>query len=104
MFFPTNPDLADILGRTDFDVANFYRFFFYFESPPLVSTLPQALFFSEERAPYFWKPLTCGYAAAGAFFPPEKKAPYFWKPLTCGYVAAGAFFLQKNGPHISGSP
>ena len=23
-FFPTNPDLADILGRTDFDLENFY--------------------------------------------------------------------------------
>ena len=23
-FFPTNPDLADILGRTDFDFENFY--------------------------------------------------------------------------------
>ena len=22
--FPTNPDLADILGRTDFDFDNFY--------------------------------------------------------------------------------
>ena len=24
VFFPTNPDLADILGRTDFDFENFY--------------------------------------------------------------------------------
>ena len=23
-YFPTNPDLADILGRTDFDFENFY--------------------------------------------------------------------------------
>ena len=23
-FFPTNPDLADILGKTDFDFENFY--------------------------------------------------------------------------------
>ena len=27
-FFPTNPDLADILGRTDFNVENFYVFDF----------------------------------------------------------------------------
>ena len=27
-FFPTNPDLADILGRTDFDFENFYFFDF----------------------------------------------------------------------------
>ena len=28
-FFPTNPDLADILGRTDFDFENFYFLFFW---------------------------------------------------------------------------
>ena len=33
-----------------------------------------------------------------------KCPPYIWKPLICGYVAAGAFFFQKNGPHISVSP
>ena len=27
-FFPTNPDLADILGRTDLDFENFYLFDF----------------------------------------------------------------------------
>ena len=27
-FFLTNPDLADILGRTDFDFENFYFLFF----------------------------------------------------------------------------
>ena len=27
-FFPTNPDLADILGRTDFDFENFYFLIF----------------------------------------------------------------------------
>ena len=27
--FPTNPDLADILGRTDFDFENFYFFLFF---------------------------------------------------------------------------
>ena len=61
-------------------------------------------FFHKKRSPYFWKPLACGYVAAGAFFSPEKRVPYFWKPLACGYVAAGAFFSQKTGPHISGSP
>ena len=30
-FFPTNPDLADILGRTDLSFENFY--FFYFWDP-----------------------------------------------------------------------
>ena len=32
------------------------------------------------------------------------RGPNFWKPLTCGYVAAGAFFSRKKGPHISASP
>ena len=27
VFFPANPDLADILGDTDFDFENFYYFF-----------------------------------------------------------------------------
>ena len=30
-FFPTNPDLANILGKTDLNVENFY--FFYFLDP-----------------------------------------------------------------------
>ena len=28
-FFPTNPDLADILGRTDLDFENFHFFDFW---------------------------------------------------------------------------
>ena len=28
VFFPTNPDLANILGRTDFDFDNFHWFDF----------------------------------------------------------------------------
>ena len=28
-FFPTNPDLADILGRTDLDFENFYFLYFF---------------------------------------------------------------------------
>ena len=28
-FFPTNPDLADILGGTDLDFENFYFFVFF---------------------------------------------------------------------------
>ena len=77
--------------------------------------------------PNCWKPLTCGYVAAGVFVfqknaPPHIfgspqlvgtlpqafsfriMAPHFWKPLTCGYVAAGAFVFQKNGAHVFGSP
>ena len=29
-FFPTNPDLANILGDTDFDFENFHFFIFWF--------------------------------------------------------------------------
>ena len=32
------------------------------------------------------------------------RGPNFWKPLTCGYVAAGAFFSRKMDPHIFGAP
>ena len=46
-FFPTNPDLPDVLGRTDLDFENFYFFdFFGFQIPrfpgPQKSCLGQA--------------------------------------------------------------
>ena len=41
-FFPTNPDLADILGRTDFDFENFY--FLDFLDPK----------FPDFQVPKFW--------------------------------------------------
>ena len=56
-------------------------------SPERLTTLPQALFLFRKIAPI------CLEAP-----------PYFWKPLTADYVAAGAFFFQKNGPHLFGSP
>ena len=34
-FFPTNPDLADILGRTDLEFENFH-FFFNFVDPKVL--------------------------------------------------------------------
>ena len=70
--------------------------------PPVPPCIPRG---SASRAlrfflvPRSWKPLTCGYVAAGAFFS-EKWPPYFWKPLTCGYVAAGAFFFRKWAPYF----
>ena len=36
-FFPTNPDLADILGRTDLNFDNFYVFSFF---GPQISGFP----------------------------------------------------------------
>ena len=44
-------------------------------SPSRLTTLPQAFFFSEKWPPYFWKPLTADYVAAGAFFSSDKMAP-----------------------------
>ena len=43
-FFPTNPDLADILGRTD---LNFENFFFDFLDPKFLD-------FQVPRSPNFW--------------------------------------------------
>ena len=44
-FFPTNPDLADILGRTDLDFENLY-FFDILD--------PKVLDFQVPRSPNFW--------------------------------------------------
>ena len=63
----------------------------------------QIWFFLEKWPPYFWKPLTCRYVAAGASFFSRKVAPRFLKPWTCGYVAAGAFFSQNLGTKIFGT-
>ena len=46
LFFPTNPDLANILGRTDFDFENFYFWdLFGFQIPrfpgPQISRSPE---------------------------------------------------------------
>ena len=45
IFVPTNPDLADILGRTDLDFENFY--FFHFLDPKFLD-------FQVPRSPNFW--------------------------------------------------
>ena len=41
-FFPTNPDLADILGRTDLDFENF-DFFYFLDSKFLDFQVPRYL-------------------------------------------------------------
>ena len=40
VLFPTNPDLADILGRTDFDFENFYFLFVFWISNFQISRFP----------------------------------------------------------------
>ena len=108
-FFPTKSDLADILGRTDFDFSDLLEAHNFW-------VRCRKRFFSEELHPYFWKPLTCGYIAAGVFFAQtngsifleapnlwvrcrrrffsQKNAPSFWKPLTWG----GLIFFFVVGP------
>ena len=53
-FFPTNPDLADILGRKDFDFENFY-FFDFFGIPN----------YQISRSPEIWPGPGLGRAWAG---------------------------------------
>ena len=43
---------------------------------------------------FFWQMFGPSMALVGVRVV-GKWPPYFWKPLTCGYIAAGAFFLQK---------
>ena len=80
--------------------------FFHWNFWPVISQAVRKSCFSAwiPRGPNFWKPLTSGSVAAGAFFLQGKWAPYFWKRWTCGYVAAGALFCAGKKNHISGSP
>ena len=63
----------------------------FLEAPNLWVRCRRRFIFHKKKAPYFWKPLTCGYVAQGVSLPKKKRAPDFWKPLTCGYVAQGCF-------------
>ena len=55
-------------------------------------------FFFHKKGPIFLEALNLWVRCRRRLFFPEKWPPYFWKPLTCGYVAAGAFFFHKKGP------
>ena len=113
VLFPANKNLADILGRTDFDFEIFYFLLF------LDSKFPD---FQVSRFPDFRKigPYSLGDHFSESCLPRKmvqngigeifwgqtfKNTPYFnlrvpdfWKPWTCGYVAAGAFFFRKMAP------
>ena len=55
--------------------------------------------------PYFWKPLTCGYVAAGAFFLYRKMVTIFLEAPNLWVRCRKRFFSPpKKRPHISGSP
>ena len=60
-FFPTNPDLADILGRTDFDFENFH--FLDFLDPKFPDFQVPDFQISRNLA---WAGLGLGWAWAGA--------------------------------------
>ena len=69
-FFPTNPDLADILGRTDFDFENFY--FLDFLGPHLGPDLGPAW---AQLGPSLGPGLGPAWAQAWAQTPPPAPAP-----------------------------
>ena len=72
---PANPDLADILGRTDFDFENFYF---------LILFVPKFPDFQVPRFPNFQK---SGRAWAGPTGPGGLLSfgiPYIMWPYTCG--------------------
>ena len=113
-FFPTNPDLAEILGDADFDFENFY--FLYLLDPKFPDFQVPDFQISRNLA---WAGLgyqNCGYLTetvprqsvgpqvyepnrlhrfrgsirtgnAGSIRPLNRT---FWKPHTSDYVAAGA--------------
>ena len=65
------------------------------DSPERLTTLPQALCsLSDKWPPYFWKPLTCGYVAAG-FFLSRKMAPIFLEAPNLG--AGGLIYFFWGG-------
>ena len=49
----------------------------FLEAPNLWVRCRRRFLFSEKWPPYFWKPLTCGYVAAGTFFSFRKIVPIF---------------------------
>ena len=48
-------------------------------------------FFLEKRAPYFWKPLTCGYVAQGCFSPRNMPPIFLECSVSPGYPAVAEY-------------
>ncbi len=121
-FFPTNPDLADILGRMDFDFENFYFSIFWkpltadyvaagglffqkggphiFGSPELVGTLPQAPFFYRKMVPRFLEALNLWVRCRRRLFFFRKMAPRFPDAAGAG-AAGGAGRILRSQPDPS---
>ena len=65
-----------------------------------MGTLPQAFFFFKKK---IWKPLTCGYDAAGVLFF-HKESPIFLEAPTLWARCCRCLFFGKKGLHIFTSP
>ena len=74
VLFPANPDLADILGDTDFDFENFYFFMEFCASMPLAGQG------GWKMAPIYLEAFNLWVRCRRRFFFSEKWPPYFWKP------------------------
>ena len=75
--------------------------FFHGNFWPVISQAVRKPCFSAwiPRGPNFWKPLTCGYVAAGAFFFPQKRGPIFLEALNLWVrCRRRLFFLRKMAP------
>ena len=62
IFFPTNPDLADMLGRTDLDFENFYFILFFGIPNSHISRFPD---FQKSGLGQAWAGLGPGLGRAG---------------------------------------
>ena len=79
-------------------ILRFFSFLFSFGSPNLWVRCRRRFSFSEKWHPYVWKPLTCGYVAAGAFFRFRKMAPIFLEaPNLWLHCRRRLFCFQKSG-------
>ena len=62
----------------------------------LLSSLPQALFFSAKMATQdFTSPVAAKHLAAGAVFSAKMTARHFTSPVAANHLAAGAFCSRK---------
>ena len=70
------------------------------DRPPwaAVTRKPMMVFVQEKRPPYFWKPPTCGYVAAGVFFLlfSEKLPLDFWTRSWTRIRIRSRIFLGEN--------
>ena len=78
-FFPTNPDLANILGRTDFDFEHFHFFFIFWIPNSRISR------FQISKFPEIWPGTGLGGAGPGLGLWPG--GPLGWARGALGWAA-----------------